>query len=576
MQKYNLAYIQGIIHKAIKKVGFEVHTDDIHIEKAKTIEHGHFATNAALLLAGKIGRRPREVGEKIIANLDQEAFSRVEIAGPGFINFWVEQNFYSRECQELLEDLDKYLENIFEIQKKKPVMVIEYSSPNIAKPLGAHHLLSTIIGDTLKKIYKKTGYKTISDNYLGDIGTQFGKLIYAIDTWGDTAVIEKDPINELLKLYVRFHNEAEKNPSLNDLGRIEYKKFEEGDKKSRALWEKIVEWSLQEINPLYERLDVHFDYMNGESFYEDKMEAMLKEGKKKGVFVDGNDGAWVVMPDDPRDPPAIVRKSDGASIYLTRDLTQMDYFEKTWHPDAIVWVVDVAQSFYFKQRFHAYRKLKQTNTRLVHVEFGRMQFKDGSMSTRKGNIVLLEEVLNEAEERALKLAQAKGLDLDSDEEKELARIMGIGAIKYNILSQSRTTNITFNWDKIMTFEGNSAPYLMYTATRAKSILRKSELDLSDIRKFDLTLTDNHETKLAIQLMMYPDVVKRAADEFKPNHIATYLYNLSQDFNTFYNALPIIKAESEEQKNSRLLLTSCVIRIMEDGLGLLGIEVPEKM
>ena len=575
--KKGLHYIKDLIETACNKAGFEVNPDDIHLEVTKTSEHGHFSTNVAMLLAGKLGKNPRDIAEILINKLQQEKseIEKVEIAGPGFINFWMDKYFYHHEIYNALKNLDEFVRGHLNLEDRN-VMTIDYSSPNIAKPLGVHHLLSTIIGDSIKRIYLKGGYEVIADNYLGDMGTQFGKLIYAIKHWGDEEKINKDPINELLNLYVMFHNEAEKDKTIEDEGRLEFRKFEEGDEDNRKLWKKIVEWSLLEINPLYDRLGIEFDEMHGESFYEDKMEVVLKEGRDKKVFIDGNNGAWIVMPDDPNDPPAIVKKSDGSSIYLTRDLTQTAYWEKTYHPNLMVWVVDVAQSLHFRQRFHASRKLGQTTAEMVHVDFGRMQFKDGSMSTRKGNIVRLSEVLDEAEKRAYLLAKEKGLELSDDQIKELARIMGIGAVKYNILSQNRKTNITFDWDKMLTFEGNSAPYLMYTATRANSVIQKSGESDGEIQEYNIHhLNSETGDKILIHLMMYPEAIKRAMEEFKPNHIANYLYQLAQDFNHFYNGTPILKAD-EENKKSRLLLTLAVKEVLKDGLNLLGIEVPEKM
>ncbi|MBU1935553.1 arginine--tRNA ligase [Patescibacteria group bacterium] len=575
MSKKNLIIIQDVLLKAIKKAGFDVKIGDIHIDKTKMIEHGHFASNVAMFLAGKTGKRPREVAEKVIESLDQSIFEKVTVAGPGFINFWLEQKFYTTECQFLADDLNDYLYGSLGGPSKK-TMVIDTSHPNVAKPMGVHHLLSTIIGDSIKKIYKRAGYEVINDNYLGDWGTQFGKLIYAIRTWGVMSAIEKNPIPELLNLYVKFHDEAEKDPGLDDFGRLEFKKLEEGDRENRKLWKFIVEKSMDEFNRIYKRLNVEFDVINGESFYEDKMPAILKYGRDEKIFVDGEKGAWIVMPKDPNDPPAVIKKADGATLYITRDLARIQYWEKTWSPDLMVNVVDVAQEFYFNQLFDVADRLKLTGAQNVHVKFGRMQFKDARMSTRKGNIILLEELLDEAEERAYKLAQEKGLNLSDDEVKELSRIMGIGAVKYNILSQSRTTNITFDWDRMLTFEGNSVPYLMYAVTRAKSVLHKSGFDMKDISRFDLEAATEAETKILIQLMMYPDTLNRAAEEFKPNHIANYLYQLSQEFNTFYNGNPILKAESEDLKKSRLLMTACVIRIMDDGFSLLGISVPDRM
>lgn len=574
--KNTLKQIREVILEAVKNAGFEVSAEDLHIDKTKTLEHGHFATNIAMLLAGKAGKKPQDVALRIINELKKnKLFSKTEVAGPGFINISIEQNFYSAICGRLIDNLDDYLEEELDLKSKRKKIVIEYSSPNIAKPLGAHHLLSTIIGDTLKRIFKRYGYNVISENYPGDIGTQFGKLIYAIKTWGDESAIQKNPIDELLKLYVRFHNEAEKNPSLEDFGRAEYKKFEDGDKDSRKMWQKIVDWTFKDIQPLYDRLGVKFNGVHGESFFEDKMDALLKEGRDKGVFVNGKDGAWIVMPDDPQDPPALVKKSDGATLYLTRDLAQMAFFENEYKPDIMVWVVDVAQSLHFKQRFNTSAKLGLTNAELHHVHFGRMQFKEGGMSTRKGNIIRMEEVLDEAEERSLKLIDERNAELSGDQKKELARIMGIGAVKYNILHQNRISNITFDWDQMLSLEGNSAPYLMYTIARAKSILKKACIKLSDAADYKLILSDDAETNVVLDLMTYPDALKRAVLEFKPNHIANFLYQLAQDFNTFYNAMPVLQAE-ENTKKSRLLITGAVITVMEDGFAVLGLEAPEKM
>ena len=580
--KPGLKQLSDNILKAVKQAGFDVDSGDLHIDKTKILEHGHFATNVALLIAGKVGKRPRDVAELIAEELKKDnLFTKVDVAGPGFVNVWVEQIFYSIILNEIVGDLDGYLEEEITNHKSQITnksMIIDYSHPNIAKPMGVHHLLSTIIGDSIKKIYQKRGYKVISDNFIGDMGTQFGKLIHAIKQWGDLSEIEKDPIPALQKLYVQYHIEADKDVELDDEARAEYKKFEEGDKESRELWEKIVKWSLMEIQPIYNRLGIEFDHMNGESFYEEKMQVILDDGRKSGVIVDGERGAWIIKPDDPEDVPAVVRKSDGATLYITRDLTRIKYWEKEWHPNLMVNVVDVAQKFHFRKLFEAVRKLNLTTAKQVHVDFGRMQFKDGSMSTRKGNIVMLNEVLDEAEKRSLALISEKGVELSDAEGKDLAKIIGIGAVKYSILHQNRIHDMTFDWDQMLSLDGNSAPYLMYTVTRAKSILRKADLDSldsSDFKDFDLILSEDAETKVVLDLLMYPDALQRATEEFKPNHIANFLYQLAQDFNTFYNALPVIKAE-EPIKKSRLLITGAVIRIMEDAFKLLGMDVPEKM
>lgn len=566
----NLNLIKSLVHEAATKAGFDAALEKVHVEKTKNLEHGHFASNIAMILAKSAGKNPREVAEAIISNLENENLEKVEIAGPGFINLFMSPAFFQQEFKALVENTDDYLKDVLGFTPEAKTMAIDTSHPNIAKPMGVHHLLSTIIGASIVNIYKKAGWKVVNDNYLGDYGTQFGKLIHAIKTWGDQAKIEANPIDELQALYVKFHEEVENDDALEDKGRAEFKKLEEGDAENRELWQKIKEWSMMEFNEMYDRLGVKFDYINGESTYEDKMEPILEAGRKSGVIEDGEGGAWIIKAEDPDAVPIMVRKSDGATLYMTRDLARVKYWDNEWNPDIMVNVVDVAQSLYFKQLEEARQKLGLTDAPTIHVDFGRMQFPDGAMSTRKGNIIKLIDVLDEAEERALKLVQEKGAELSEEEQKDLASVMGIGAIKYNILSQNRVNNITFDWDKMLAFEGNSAPYLMYTYTRTKSVLEKA-----DSLGGDLNPKEPQELALALQLLMLPDALQRAEEEFKPNHIANYLYELTQLYNTMYNALPILKAE-DEARMTRLALTNATGLVLKEGLALLGIEVPKKM
>ena len=559
------------LHNAAKAAGFEVQLDQIQLDKTKTLDHGHFATNLAMILVKKVGQTPRELAQSIVDNLDSNLIQKAEVAGPGFINLFIEQKFYTENCHQLI----KKAEFLLKIDEEKTI-VIDTSHPNIAKPMGVHHLMSTIIGESIKHIYSQQGWKVIGDNYLGDMGTQFGKLMYAIKVWGNQEQIEKDPITELQKLYVKFHNEAEDDESLDDEGRSEYKRFEDGDMEARKMWEKIVRWSLAEIQPLYDRLGVQFDVMHGESFYEDKMAPLLEKGRKEGVIIDGEGGAWIVPAQDPEDIPVLLKKSDGATLYATRDVARIKYWEDTWHPDLMVNVVDQAQAFYFKQLFYAQEKLHLTHAENIHVSFGRMSFKDGKMSTRKGNIILLNEVLDEAEQRAFKLVKEKAQGLNEIEEKELARKMGINSVKYSILSPSRTTNIVFDWGKMLSFEGNSAPYLMYTLARAKSVLRKPGMTVKEVENYELQAETDAERQVILQLMMYPDVLSRAVEEFKPNHVANYLYQLAQDYNHFYSGNSILKAENEALKKSRLLMTATAVQVMELAFEALGLESLERM
>jgi len=580
MKTLHLNYIKAEILKAIQSAGFEVSFDQLQLDKTKTLAHGHFSTNVAMMLAGQLKQNPREVAQKILDELKGEWLERSEIAGPGFINLFIEQKFYTEEIHSLIQNLDIFVADSIHLDSTK-TMVADTSHPNIAKPMGVHHLLSTLIGDSIKRIYRRMGWKVIGDNFIGDLGTQFGKLMYAIELWGAIEEIEKDPITELQKLYVRFHEEAEdeshpeKKEEFEAAGRAAYLKLEQGDEEARKMWMKIRAWSLAEIQVIYDRLQVEFEVMNGESFYEDKMQPILKEGQEKGVIVEGERGALIVPSDDLEGTPVIVQKSDGATLYSTRDLARTKYWEDTWHPDLMVMVTDSAQKFHFEQVFFAAKKLGLTQAKNVNVNTGRMQFKDMKMSTRKGNIVLLNEVLDESMAQALARIEERGGDLNSQEKESLARVMGLNSVKYSVLSPNRMTNIIFTWDKVLSFEGNSAPYLMYTVARSKSVLRKAEIDPLELSSFELDLALDLEKQLVIDLMLYPEVISRAAEEFKPNLVANYMYELASTFNSFYNGNSILKAD-ESIKKSRLLLTAAVIRVMEDAFELLGMEVVERM
>ncbi|NIA02200.1 MAG: arginine--tRNA ligase, partial [Nitrospirae bacterium] len=439
--------------------------------------------------------------------------------------------------------------------------------------LGVHHLLSTIIGQSLYNIYKFLGYNCIGLNYIGDWGTQFGKLTYAYKEWGDKKTIEKNPIDELLKLYVKFHEEAEKNPELEQKGRDEFKKLEEGDKENTKLWKWICKVSLEEVQKTYDNLGgIHFDLIQGESFFNDKMGAILEEGKKDKVFEKGEEGALIIKFENEKYPPYLVQKSDGASLYATRDLAQMKYREETWHPEKILLVIDVAQSLYLQQLFETTEMMGLTKAEPVHVVFGRMQFKDKKMSTRKGNIVLLDEVLKEAVEKAKKIVEEKNRDLKNKD--EVAHKVGIGAVKYTILSQNRTTNITFDWEKMLSLEGNSAPYLQYTYARAKSILRKTGKIETQEEETTEKITEKTATLLR-HLVKFKEYIVYTAQEYKPNILANYLHELAQKFNSFYNNVPVLRAP-EKEREARLKIVEATSQVLKNGLTLLGVELTEEM
>ncbi|MFA6992911.1 MAG: arginine--tRNA ligase, partial [Candidatus Gracilibacteria bacterium] len=461
--------LKNILQKAVKKA-FKL-KKEIKIDYSGEESHGDYSSNIALKLSKEMNMPPNEIAKTIISNIKEEKpIEKVEIAGPGFINFFISKEVFQDEIKKILEEKDNY--GASKTGEDKP-LIVEYSAPNIAKPLGVHHLLSTIIGQTLYNIFKFIGFKCVSINHIGDWGTQFGKLIYAYKNWGNKETVEKNPINELLALYVKFHNEAEKNNELEDEARKEFKKFEEGDSENRELWKWFVAESMKEINKTYEEIGgIHFDYTQGESFYEDKMGDLLKSGKKEGIFEEGEEGAFVVKYKDPDISPFVVQKKDGATLYSTRDFAALKYRIDTWHPEKIIYVVDTAQTLHFKQLFLAAERFPWYGNEGEHVSFGRMRMKEGKMSTRKGNVILLNEVLEEAINRAGKILHEKNHEIKNKE--EIAKVVGIGAVKYHVLLQNRTTDITFDWDTMLSLDGNSAPYLQYSYARAKSILRKSK------------------------------------------------------------------------------------------------------
>lgn len=540
-------------------------------------QFGHLASNIAFKLAPELGLKPMELASQIAVGLKNSPdFTDVNAVAPGFINIRFTQVVIDDHMRAIAEHFDDFAHLVANQQADLPkMMVMDYSHPNIGKPMGVHHLLSTVIGDAIKRTYRALGTEVVADNFIGDLGTQFGKLIHAVKAWGDLDAIKADPIAELLKLYVKFHNEADNDLKLEEAGRIEYKKLEDGDPENRALWQKIVGWSRAEIQPIYDELGIEFDVVHGESFYEGDLVGIIERGEQMGVF-EPSQGALVYTMQDPASPPALVRKKDGATLYLTRDLARIAYWEKTWHPDLMLVVVDNAQSFYLTQVFEVADALKLTDARNVHVSFGRMRFADQSMSTRKGNILLLHDLITEAKRRSRELVGERATSLVAEEQAQLADILAIGALKYSILNQNRQSDITFDWAKMLTFEGNSAPYLCYSVVRARSIARKA-LTPSDTASKDLADSGNseHEQQLATMMSRYSAVLHESAISFRPNTLANYIYELAQQYNNFYNRVEFIKASPDNQKR-RLELNRNFISIMQSGLSALGIAIPDKM
>ncbi|PIZ00304.1 arginine--tRNA ligase, partial [bacterium (Candidatus Howlettbacteria) CG_4_10_14_0_8_um_filter_40_9] len=514
------------------------------------------------------------VSQLLAASYQPLGIEKVQVVAPGFINFYLSTEYLLAEAAQIMTQKGKY--GTSNIGKGKTVL-IDYSHPNIAKPIGVHHLLTTLIGDSIKRTYKSIGYKTIADNFLGDWGTQFGKAIYAYKKWGKKDVVEKDPINEILKLYVKFHEESEKDPELDNFGREEFKELEDGDKENRKLWEWMRAETIKELGEIYKTLGIEFDYYNGEAFYEDKLKDVLSELDKKGLLEAGNEGAKIVDLEKENLPVALVQKGDGATLYLTRDLAAIKYRAKTYKPEKILYVVETKQELHLAQLFAIAKKTDILDkSEPIHVKFGTMKFPEGGMSTRKGKVVYLWKVLEEAKERALKIINEKNPKL-KDKEK-VAEIVGIGSVKYAVLSQNRLRDVTFTWDKMLSLDGNSAPYIMYTNARCLSILRKSKTTVKGenlVKSFKGENLVKEESDLLRKLYLFPEIVEKSAEDYMPSHISTYVYDLSQTFNTFYNKLPVLNAD-EKVGGLRLKLVFATAQVLKNGMALLGIDLPEEM
>lgn len=520
-------------------------------------------------LAKVMKKAPNMIAKDIADVINKDGFEKVESLGP-YINFFMDKVKFSESIvNEILSEKDSYGSSKIGDGKR---YLVEYSSPNIAKPFHVGHLFTTAIGNALYKMLKFEGYDTVRINHLGDWGTQFGKLISAYKRWGNKEAIEKSPITELLRIYVKFHDEAEKNPSLEDEGRMYFKKLEEGDNEAVELWKRFKDLSLKEFNNIYSILGVDFDSWAGESFYNDKMDIVVKELEEKNVLTDSN-GAKVVMLDEYNMPPCIVVKSDGASIYATRDLAAAMYRKKHYNFDKCIYVVGKDQILHFKQVFKTLELAGHTWAKdCVHIPFGLVKFADRKLSTRKGNVVLLEELLKEAVAKTLETINVKNPEL---KEKEMvAKKIGIGAVLFTYLKNSREKDIVFDWDEMLSFEGETGPYVQYSYARAKSILRKAE-GINGDADFS-KLTSKEEFELTKVLEGFNKAILLAIDRLEPSVVTRYTIEVAKAFNKFYNAHSVLNLEDTGLKVARLKLIEATAQVIKNSLNLIGINVVEEM
>lgn len=451
-------------------------------------------------------------------------------------------------------------------------IVIDYSSPNIAKPFHVGHLRSTVIGNAIYKIYEFLGYNCVGINHLGDWGTQFGKLITAYKMWGNAEAVEKDGISELMRIYVKFHEEAEKDPSLNDTARAWFVKMQDGDEEAISLWKWFKDISLKEFERVYKTLDVSFDSYAGESFYNDKMAAVVEELKEKNLLKESN-GAMIVDLEDAKMPPCLIIRSDGGTLYATRDITAALYRKKTYDFEKCIYVTAIDQNLHFAQWFKVIEKMGYDwYKNLVHVPFGLVSLESGKLSTRKGNVVLMEDLLSEAVKKTAAIIEEKNTDLPNKE--EVAKEVGIGAVIFDDLYNGRIKDIVFSWEKMLSFEGETGPYVQYTNARACSVLRKAEEEADGNVDFSL-LTDDVTVEVIKLIASFNDKVKDAAERYEPSVVSRYLVDLAQAFNKFYHDNSILNAE-ENTRKARLAVVKAVSLVLTSGLALLGIKAPEQM
>ena len=530
-------------------------------------ETGDFAL-PCFKLAKTMRKAPALIAEELKSAYpaDDKLVSEVSAVN-GYLNFKIDRAFWARETLgEILEKRERYGASD---EGKGKTVCIDYSSVNIAKPFHIGHLSTTVLGSALYKLHKFLGYTPVGINHLGDYGTQFGKLISAYKRWGKKEDIEKGGLRALNALYVRFHEEAEKDGSLNDEARAYFKKIEDKDEECVALFEWFKELTLKDVGKIYELLDVHFDSWAGESFYNDKMQPVIDELTEKGLLVE-SEGAKIVDLEAYGMPPCIILRSDGASLYATRDIAAAIYRKKTYDFYKCLYVVAYQQNLHFKQFFKVLELMgKEWAKDLVHVAYGMVSLEEGSMSTRKGRVVYLKDVIDKCVEKALSVITEKNPSLENKE--EIAKTVGVGAVIFGALYNSKIKDITFSYDKVLNFEGETSCYVQYTCARANSVLAKG----GGAKSFTAENVLPQEFEVVKQLSEFPSVLKDALDKYEPSYIARYAVDLAQKYNKFYFDCKILNAE-EREKNFRLALTEATLVTLKNALSLLGIGVPEKM
>ncbi len=563
--------LQDLLRIAVEKAGFS--PEGISVVPAADRRHGDYQSNAAMVMARELKESPRTLASKIAEAFEPcDLCDPPEIAGAGFLNFRIRPAALEIRAATMMQDPRLGVP----LASPRRTILVDFSSPNVAKPMHVGHIRSTILGDSLVRIARFLGNEVIADNHLGDWGTQFGKIIYGWKHLLDKEAFEKKPVAELLRLY-RAVNELEAaNEEAAREVRSELVSLQSGDPENRAIWEQAVKVSWQEFEKLYDLLDVKFDEHLGESFYRDQLPGLVNSLLASGIAQVSEGAVCIFFQDNPalEGKPCLIRKSDGGYLYATTDLATLQYRKERWNPDSVWYVTGAPQALHFQQIFASAQKMGlDTDTR--HVAFGSILGEDRKiMKTRSGENVQLGDVLEEAVTRAAGIMSQKNPDLAPEEASKIAKTIGIGAVKYAELSQHRMTDYVFSWDKMLAFQGNTAPYLQNAYVRIQSIFRKLESG-ADPETAAVSILAEEERVLALKLLQFGEIVPETLEDFRINLLANYLYELANTFHSFYEACPVLKSETSV-RNSRLVLCRLTANVLSTGLGLLGIRCPERM
>nr|WP_314496992.1 arginine--tRNA ligase [uncultured Peptostreptococcus sp.] len=521
-------------------------------------------------LAKVFRKAPNAIAEDLAGKIQPTDDINKIINLGGYVNFFVNKESLAKKViNQVLTEKENYGKSEF---GKGKTVVIEFSSPNIAKPFHIGHVRTTVIGNALSNIYASQGYHVEKLNHLGDYGTQFGKLIVAYKLWGDKQAVENDPIKELLKLYIRFHDEAETKPEMEDEAREWFTKLENGDEEAKDLWQWFRDESLKEFSRVYKLLDIDFDSYVGESFYSDKMPAVIEELKEKNLLEE-SDGAMIVNLEDSKLPPALIQKRDGSTLYLTRDLASAFYRKKLYDFDKSIYVVGSQQELHFKQCFEIIKRMGyEWYKDMIHVQFGMVALEEGTMSTRKGRVVFLEDVLNQAIDRTRQIIDEKNPEAENID--EVAKAVGVGAVVFQELSNSRIKDYTFSWDRTLSFEGETGPYVQYTHARCCAVLRKADQPVSADINYEL-LSDQDAADVLSVLENFNKSLMTAMKKNEPHIVTRFVLDLAQAFNKFYHNSPIL-VDDADLRAARLALVEATRQTIENALKILGMKAPQKM